>query len=130
MHVVPLGCRREEAPIPRDQALLDRLLVDHKAEAGRLWHRDVAVLNDWFRYTVNKIIPERNITEIVLQRDEIFGSGGAMHCSHQIRTGPYDKRSVISDQRLAMRRSLLRIGWWSRCILKTEVEERRINNEG
>jgi hypothetical protein len=67
---------------------------------------------------------------MVLQRDEIFGSGGAMHCSHQIRTGPYDKRSVISDQRLAMRRSLLRIGWWSRCILKTEVEERRINNEG
>src|SRR5439155_5177658 len=43
---------------------------------------DVAVLNDGLGDAVDKVIPERDVAEMVLQRDEVLGGGGAVHAGH------------------------------------------------
>ena len=74
---IPLRCRLEEAAILGDEMLSDRVLVDLEAQPWAFRHRDVATLDDRLRHAVDEIAPERQLGEMVLQRDEVLGRRGA-----------------------------------------------------
>src|SRR5258706_15211041 len=57
---------------------LHSVFIKREAQAGRVWHGNISILDDWLMDAVNKISPERDICKMMFQRNEVLGSCSAM----------------------------------------------------
>ena len=71
-HIVPLRGRFEEPPVPRHKVLLDHIQIEFEAETRSFGHRDVAVLDNRFRWAVDEVAPVGDFVEVVFEGDELL----------------------------------------------------------